>query len=76
VTTLLERRKRHLATEIEWVLLEADRLRQAVASGVDDAHGMARIMFALASRAQAAAMYARLVEDLDDVTKYGPEGGR
>jgi hypothetical protein len=76
VTTLLERRKRHLATEIDWVLIEADRLRKAVESGIEDAHGMARITAVLANHARLAAMYARQVEDLNDVTKYGPDGGR
>jgi hypothetical protein len=74
--TLLARRKRYLATEIANVLEEAGRLRIAHESGVYDPHGMTTITTGLLHHAQLAASYARLVEDLDDVQRYGPGGGR
>jgi hypothetical protein len=76
MSTLLERRQRNLNTEIQWLIQEVERLKLAVESGTVDPHGMTNMTHGIATHAQLADGYARTVEDLDDVTKYGPDGGR
>lgn len=74
--TLLELRKSQLAAELRWLLQDAEHLREAVESDIDDAYGMKMLTSTLLNHAQLAAAYARQVEDLADIEKYGPGGGR
>lgn len=61
------------------VLGDLDLLRRILDHQKQVGHNpgeIARCLAGLTDRAHRAAMYARIVEDLDDVATHGPRGGR
>jgi hypothetical protein len=71
--TLLERREAQLKVMIDDVLERAAVLRKCVEGGYSDVNDRLRD---LASAAHDARLIAAKVDDLRDVERYGPEGGR
>jgi hypothetical protein len=71
--TLLERRKMQLDVAITELLVRAEALRVARDQGYSDVTSIVRMVADQALRAES---YAALVDDLADVEKYGPGGGR
>jgi hypothetical protein len=71
--TLLQRRKKQLDEAVEDLLTRADTLRKCRDGGYSDVNSR---VADVESAAREAARFAALVEDLDDVEKYGPGGGR
>lgn len=71
--TLLERRRDQMNEQIEWLLNAAETLRKCRDGKYDD---LTMRVITLGEIAANAVKYARLVDDLEDVEKYGPGGGR
>lgn len=71
--TLLERREEELKALIDATLECADLLRKCVEGGYSDVNDRVRD---LATASFNARLIAAKVDDLRDVTNYGPNGGR
>jgi len=71
--TLLERRIRQRDTAIRDLFEARDRLYRALG---EDPHSVSMALDSVLEVAQRAARLGRCAEDLDDVAKYGPDGGR
>jgi len=71
--TLLEQREAELKDLIETVLVRAETLRKCVEGGYRDTNDRVRD---LATAALDARLIAAKVDDLRDVERYGPRGGR
>lgn len=71
--TLLEQREAQLKELVEDVLHHADVLRKCVEGGYSDVNDRVRD---LAVAALDARLIAAKVDDLRDLEKYGPRGGR
>ncbi len=71
--SLLKQREEQLKTIIEDVLTRAETLRKCVEGGYSDVNDRVRD---LASATHDARLIAAKVDDLRDVERYGPGGGR
>lgn len=71
--TLLEQREAELKELIETVLHRAETLRKCVEGGYSDTNDRVRDLAAAAFDAR---LLAAKVDDLRDVERYGPRGGR
>lgn len=71
--TLLARREEQLKELVADVLDRAETLRRCVEGGYSDVNDRVRD---LAAAAHDARLIAAKVDDLRDVKRYGPEGGR
>lgn len=71
--SLLKRREQELKELIETILVRAETLRKCVEGGYSDVNDRVRD---LASATYDARLIAAKVDDLRDVERYGPNGGR
>lgn len=77
--TLLERRIKVRDYEVQELLVAVDHLRRVLAHQKEHGHDpgeLARATAVIVNHAHLTNAYARMVEDLNDVATYGPEGGR